>query len=148
MTEREMVLQLFDQGLNCSQAILAVYGQGFGLSRDEARRIGRAFGAGMGCQGYVCGALSGGMFVLGLAEGEGEEKEAKAKAYAATRELFAFFLARHGSIQCRDILGENVGEADGLRKVREAGLFNVVCPDVLQTVCEFLSLRLNPQLQD
>jgi C_GCAxxG_C_C family probable redox protein len=146
MSEVEKVLKVFDQGLNCSQAILSAYGGRFGLTEDEARMLGRAFGAGMGCQGYVCGALSGGMLVLGLAEGEGEEKEAKAKAYAVTRELFSFFQARHGSIQCRDILGENLGDAEGLRRVREAGLFNSICPGVLRTVCEFLSRRLgNPQ---
>ena len=50
--------ELFREGCACSQAILAVYGQPLGLSRDLAMRIAAGFAGGMR-MGETCGAVTG-----------------------------------------------------------------------------------------
>ncbi|MCK5553165.1 MAG: C_GCAxxG_C_C family protein, partial [Deltaproteobacteria bacterium] len=46
--------------------MFAGFGEQYGLDREMAIKLGRAFGSGMG-QGGVCGALVGGYMILGLA---------------------------------------------------------------------------------
>ena len=54
----EQAVALFTGGMACSQAILATYGPLFGFDRDEAIRIARGFGGGMGRLSETCGAES------------------------------------------------------------------------------------------
>ena len=50
----EQAVALFTGGMACSQAILATYGPLFGFDRDEAIRIARGFGGGMGRLSETC----------------------------------------------------------------------------------------------
>ena len=67
-----------------------------------------AFGGGLGGNGEVCGALAGGLAVLGLrfSRARQEEKE-DPKMWDYTEELLTRFrndiVKEHGSILCRDI---------------------------------------------
>ncbi len=45
--EKTLALQR-DGGLNCSQAILTVYGEPFGIDQASARVLGRPWGGGLG----------------------------------------------------------------------------------------------------
>jgi C_GCAxxG_C_C family probable redox protein len=68
-----------------------------------------AFGGGLGGNGEVCGALAGGLAVLGLrfSRAHQEEKE-NPKMWDYTDELFTRFrdviAKQHGGILCRDIV--------------------------------------------
>jgi hypothetical protein len=44
LTKTEQALGLFKQGFSCSQAVVAVYAEDFGLAGDTALRISQAFG--------------------------------------------------------------------------------------------------------
>jgi C_GCAxxG_C_C family probable redox protein len=61
--------QLYDQGMNCAQAVL----QATTGSDDPALlAIAKGFGAGVGGSKCLCGAISGGVMALGL---KGREKK-------------------------------------------------------------------------
>jgi C_GCAxxG_C_C family probable redox protein len=45
--------------------VLSTYGPQFGLDRESAVRIAKAFGSGMG-MGETCGAVTGALMVIGL----------------------------------------------------------------------------------
>ena len=51
---------------NCCQSVLLPFAQELGISEEQAMAIGAHFGSGMR-HGGTCGALSGGMMVLGRA---------------------------------------------------------------------------------
>ena len=51
---------------NCAQAVLVPFAERFGLDEETAFHIGMGFGGGMRT-GSVCGAITGGLMVLGLA---------------------------------------------------------------------------------
>jgi C_GCAxxG_C_C family probable redox protein len=71
--------QLYDQGMNCAQAVL----QATTGSDDPALlAIAKGFGAGVGGSKCLCGAVSGGVMALGL---KGREKKA-GELVAAFRE--------------------------------------------------------------
>ena len=56
--EVERTVACFKDGLNCTQAVLSTYGPQFGLDRENAVKIAKAFGSGMG-MGETCGAVTG-----------------------------------------------------------------------------------------
>ena len=101
----------FDAGFSCSQAICLAYGDEFGLSPADAARIAAGFGGGIARTDRICGAVSGGVMVLGLAYGGtgAEDRAAKEATYAAVQEFLAAFETAHGSVSCTELLGYNLG---------------------------------------
>ena len=55
MTRIEDAVQLFEDGYVCSQAVFAAFSEDFGLSKEQALKIGACFGSGMR-KAEVCGA--------------------------------------------------------------------------------------------
>ena len=70
MTKADGAVTLFQEGFTCSQAVLSVFADDFGLDRDLALRISQGFGAGIAYTDDICGALSGAVMVIGLRYGE------------------------------------------------------------------------------
>lgn len=131
---------LFDQGCNCSQAILATYGEQFGLNREAALKVASGFGGGMGRSALTCGAVSGAFMVLGLKYGPGDahNKKAKEHTYELVREFSEKFKSRNGSIICSKLLGCDISTPAGLKIAREKSLFASVCPKMVQEAAEIL----------
>lgn len=78
--------------------------------------------------------------VLGLKYGNSEVKDeqAKEKTYALTQEFVTRFKVLNGSILCRDLLGCDISNAEGLKKAREKKLFSILCPKFVQDTAEIL----------
>ena len=68
MKKSEQAVERFEDGFNCSQAVLVSYCQQFGLDQELGSKIATAFGGGMHL-GSVCGAVTGAFIVLGLKYG-------------------------------------------------------------------------------
>ena len=51
-------VQLFEDGYVCSQAVFAAFSPEFGISKEDALKIGACFGSGMR-KAEVCGACTG-----------------------------------------------------------------------------------------
>lgn len=139
--------ETFREGYNCAQAVIAACGPGRGLSRELAIKVAQAFGGGMGRTGGVCGAVTGAMMVIGLehSAASGADNQAKQDAYRLTRELFARFKAKHGSIICRDLLGCDIGTDEGLRKAHDSGLTKARCPKFVTDAAEIVEDLLSPK---
>ena len=58
MNNVEKTVDLFSTGLNCSQAILTVFGEPYGLDAEMAAKLGRPLGGGIGHMAKTCGAIS------------------------------------------------------------------------------------------
>jgi C_GCAxxG_C_C family probable redox protein len=130
----------FREGFTCSQAVLSVWGGQFGLDRQKALRLASAFGGGMAGLGEVCGAVTGGLMVIGLTHGQTEarDKETKAKNYALVRDFTSRFRARHGSLLCRELIGCDLTTAAGMEAARERGIFAEKCPRFVRSAAEIL----------
>lgn len=66
MSRAEKAVEFKHNGNNCCQAVLLAFEDELDLSTEDLRRIGAAFGAGMGCMEGTCGALCGAEIVLGI----------------------------------------------------------------------------------
>ncbi len=132
---------------NCAQAILSTYGPDFGLERDMALTIAQGFGGGMARLGRTCGAVSGAYMVLGLSQKvtAANPRDALEITYQLIREFNRSFETLHGSLDCRELIGYDLGTLDGLAEAREKGVFITVCPRFVRDAAQILEILLRPQ---
>lgn len=102
MTKGEKAKELFENGLNCSQAVLCAFCDETGLSYDTSLALASSFGGGMGRLREVCGAVSGMFMVAGLLYGS---DNTKSDQYKLVQSLAGKFKEENGSIVCRELLG-------------------------------------------
>jgi C_GCAxxG_C_C family probable redox protein len=140
MDKTEETVKLFKNGLNCSQALLAVFGESFGVSLESAKTMGRHLGGGIGRLGLTCGAVTGAIMVLAHAQDETlPEGEARERIAVSTREFIRDFEERHGTTLCRELLGEDFSTEAGLKKIKEEKLVAKLCPVFVKDAAEILS---------
>ena len=106
MSERvEKAKELFKSGYNCSQAVLSVFCEEFGLDLETALKISSSFGGGMGRMREVCGTVSGMFMAVGLALASASDSAVeKGNHYKRIQELAKRFKGKNGSIICRELL--------------------------------------------
>ncbi len=141
MTNSERAISKFAGGYNCAQSVFYAFHEDLGMDPDTALKIACGLGGGMGRQGEVCGAVTGGILVLGLKHGRGEkeDKTATEATYARTKELMDQFARRHGSCLCRQLLnGCDLTTEEGRKSFAENELSNKVCKPCVQSVVEIL----------
>jgi C_GCAxxG_C_C family probable redox protein len=139
MSKADEAAELFLQGYNCSQALLATFGPELGLERETALRLAGPFGGGIGRTGGVCGALTGAIMAIGLKYSSGEvDAEAKERSYDAVRRLFEQFRVRTGSTACRDLLGFDIGTSSGWAEAQRRDTHHTVCPAFVRAAAEVL----------
>jgi C_GCAxxG_C_C family probable redox protein len=136
-----MAAQKMTEGYNCAQAIFYAHCEDFQFDKDLALKIASGFGAGMGRKGEVCGAVSGGIMVLGFKHGSAEKDNHSAKetTYAKTRELIDLFQKRHGTIICLDLLkGCDLMTEQGQKQFKENDLLDRTCKPCVESVVQIL----------
>lgn len=130
MTKSENAAFWFSDTFNCSQAVLASFGQDYGLSDDQCLRMGCAFGGGMARRQMTCGAVTGALMALGLEFGRATDDpySKTGETYDVTSELFEEFKKRNGSVNCRELLhGLDMNDPEDQKEIRKQELFQTVC---------------------
>jgi C_GCAxxG_C_C family probable redox protein len=126
MNRTETAVKLFNEGYNCSQAVLAAFCEPYGMEPKTALTLAAGFGGGIGAAGGVCGALTGAVMVLGLKYGSPDvaDKTAKNEMYRKTRVLCEEYKLRTGSLYCRDLLGFDLSTEAGQLAAIEPNAFH------------------------
>ena len=103
----EKAVELFKEGFNCSQSVVAAFADEYGFTREQALRMSASFGGGIGRMRETCGAACGLFLLAGLetATVVGVDREGKARNYAVVQELAEEFKRRNGALRCADLLG-------------------------------------------
>ena len=140
MSRFEHAAACFEEGFSCAQAVVSTYGPLLGLDRELGLRIAGAFGAGMARMGKTCGAVTGGLMVIGLQSGktEAQDEEARERCYDLAREFVRRFEARNGSTLCRELLGYDIGIPAERARARDDGLFDTLCPRLVGDAAEIV----------
>ncbi len=123
-------VQLFEDGYMCSQAVLAVFCEEFGLSREQAFKISISFGSGMR-KGEVCGACTGAIMALGLKYGEN-----KSKSDEMCVKFLDSFKKENGSYICRDLLDCDIRTEEGIKYAIDNNLFKEICPKMVESAAK------------
>jgi C_GCAxxG_C_C family probable redox protein len=123
---------MFAGPYNCAQSVFGQFAEQFGLEREVALRIATPFGGGIGHSGQLCGAVSGAILAIGLAQGTGTgNKPQKEACYALVRAFIERFEAKHGSITCPDLLGVDLADPVEYERAHELDLFQTRCADYI-----------------
>ena len=140
MKKSESAAQSFKNGFLCSQAVFSTYCEALGLEYKQALKIACGFGSGMAYTGSTCGAVTGAYMLIGLKHGKTipDDDEAKDKTYALVQEFNRRFKERHGSVQCKDLLGYDISDNNQLQEVREKQLFALICSDLVKSAAEIV----------
>ena len=126
----EEAVQLFEDGYMCSQAVLAVFCEEFGLSREQAFKISISFGSGMR-KGEVCGACTGAIMALGLKYGEN-----KSKSDEMCVKFLDSFKKENGTYICRDLLDCDIRTEEGIKYAIDNNLFKEICPKMVESAAK------------
>lgn len=139
MDKVQHAVATFQSGFNCSQASLRTYGPDCGLSPLDSLRVGCGFGRGMH-RGDTCGAVIGALMVLGLRCGPQNTSDTSAKyhVYSKVIDFCSRYESRSGCVVCRDLLGCDIGTAEGMKHAKSDNLFGTVCHKVVQIAAEIL----------
>jgi C_GCAxxG_C_C family probable redox protein len=140
MDLEQKAVDTFINGHNCCQAIVMTFGEQYGIDPETSKRMGRAFGGGMGRLGLVCGAVSGALMAIGLAlEASQNEKETRVKAAELGREFIQCFIDRYDTILCKELLGADMLTDEGRQKIEKEKLFDTFCPQLVRFASEVLN---------
>ena len=130
----------FNNGFNCAQAVFSAYAPLLGIREDDALRIATGFGAGMGRQQEVCGAVTGAYMVISSMRGMTDAKDIAAKetTYAMVKDFTRRFCQLHSSISCRSLLGCDINTDEGKKDYNERKLSTAVCLPCVQDACRIV----------
>ncbi len=111
------------------------------LPEETALKITCGLGAGMGRTEEVCGAVTGGILVLGMRHGRGskDDRSAMDLTYLNTRTLMDEFAKKHGTFICRRLLNDcELTSEEGQKYFKENDLLKKICTPCVQSVVEIL----------
>jgi C_GCAxxG_C_C family probable redox protein len=143
MSDADRAESLFRSGCACSQAVLATLGPRLGLAEGEALRVSAAFAGGMR-MAETCGAVTGAFMALSLAHCDDgcRMAEGRKSAYQAVQSLAQEFRERHGSLDCRELLGCDISTPEGALLATAKGLFRSRCPELVRDAVQMVEARL------
>jgi len=138
MKKSQLAIENF-KTLNCAQSVLLSHAEELKLDRTTALRIALGFGGGM-AMAKTCGAVTGAYMVLGLKANFKEKtiQEIKVETKAAVRKFNDLFIARHGSLKCKKLLGVDISTSKGSAVANEKKLFDSVCKGLVGSAAEIL----------
>ncbi len=120
MNAAQKAMHLFENGLNCSQAILTGFGEPYGIDSESAKKLDRPWGGGVGRMGRICGAVTGAIMFLGLVQSRRQDEAgARNDICVSVQELVRRFEQLHGTSVCKDLLGADFSTEEGQRKIKE-----------------------------
>ena len=111
------------------------------MAEETALKLACGLGSGMARKQDVCGAVTGGILVLGLRHGRGskEDRSAMELTYLKTRELMDQFAQEHGTFVCRKLLnGCELTTDEGQKYFKDNDLRNKICVPCVQSVAGIL----------
>ena len=138
MSRIDEAVQLFEGSYLCSQAVLTVFSEELGLSKENAFKIGACFGSGMR-QGEVCGACTGALMALGLKYGDDKPKcdEVSDKFFEEFKKETLYKLPiTNFKFICRDLLECDISTPEGVKQALDNNLFREVCPKMVASAVE------------
>ncbi|MGA2062247.1 MAG: C-GCAxxG-C-C family protein [Thermoguttaceae bacterium] len=141
MEKRQIAAEKFSEGYNCAQSVFYCFCDDLGFDKNTALKMATGLGGGMGRKEEVCGAVTGGIIVLGAKYGRGEKDDRAATelTYQKTRELMERFAAKYGTFICRQLLGGcELTSEEGQKQYKKKDLFNKVCKPCVESVVEML----------
>ena len=105
--------ELHRKGYSCAQAVAVACADFVDVPKEILFKAAESFGAGMGTGDGVCGALTGGLLVMGLKKSTGNlaNPRSKATTIKVSKAMLNSFREKcGGAIICRELKGTDTGK--------------------------------------
>ena len=128
MGSSEDVIRLYNEGYDCAQCILKAMSDKVDFDEDTALKTISCMGMGL-LEGSICGALLGGLAVIGLKYGSSAPDSSSRGITIIKRAQFLMeFRKKYNGLTCPEIMGLDVRkDEDNLRAYKE-GIYEHFCP--------------------
>ena len=100
MTKGDIAKSLYEQGLNCAQAVVLAFKEEMDIEETQLKKLIVGFGGGFGRQGLVCGAVSGMTMVIGYLAPKNSEKLA---VYEKVKNACDLIKEKLGALNCKEL---------------------------------------------
>ena len=130
----------FTDGYNCCQSILAAYSNIHGVDRKTALKLASGMGGGVGHSGEVCGFVNAACMLLGLKYGT-DVPDSKLAVFPICLEFCDEFMAKYGSVNCKDIIKRDIRTMEATIKAKEEGVFKEICEECGRFAAELLETK-------
>jgi len=140
----DIAVTFFSQDFNCAQSVLAAFAPQLGMDESKMLKMASPFGGGVALRGQICGAVTGGLLALGLAQGA-DTPSGKEDAYRLGQEFLHRFESINGSILCRELLDCDISTAAVLQQAREKGVFKTLCPHFVRDAAKIVQAMQDKQ---
>jgi C_GCAxxG_C_C family probable redox protein len=137
-------VECFMNGFNCAQAVFSSYSEPLGIKATDALRIACGFGAGMGRRQETCGAVTGAYLAIGCKYGKVKKEDAVSteKTYGLVEKFANQFIAKHGSVSCKELLSCDLKSPEGQAYFKENNLKAVKCARYVRDAAEIVETIL------
>ena len=140
--KQEKAIELFREGYNCAQSVLAVFAEDLGMEQEKALQFSNGFGGGMGGMQKTCGAVSGAVMVIGSYYYSRESFE-KAGMKDAVQTFFHRFTKKHGAIDCLALTGFDFNDPFQKQQALDENLYEEKCQLYIRSSIEILQAILS-----
>ncbi len=125
--DRAEISALFDRGFDCTQCVVSAFREELGDDFEAVMHTASCMGMGL-FRGTVCGAILGGLIVIGWRYGSTEpDASSKGLALIKREQFLDEFQKRNGRLTCPDLMGVDVRTNEGNTKAYADGLFDTLC---------------------
>lgn len=132
--------EMFRSGFHCSQVVVSFYAEQFGLNRETALKLSCPFGGGLGGLGRTCGAVTGGLIVLGLKHGYSSATEVDRKELVRrkARQFIERFEEKFQTSGCNELMGFDRSNLPPEELRARRPIFDEKCPVFISEVFSIL----------
>jgi len=135
----EKAVMRFIENYNCAESVLLTMFEHLNGKNELIPKIATAFGGGIGMCGSVCGALTGGVMVIGIKYGtDNPSVEKRLKLYSLANKFYNQFKKHHGSVLCRELIEYDLSNPEELEKARKKRVFEEKCVKFVRTAVKIL----------
>ena len=136
--------QYHKQGYSCAQSVAGAFADLTGWEPEQLFAAVGSFGGGVGgSHEELCGAVSGGLLVLGplFPHTQGEDRDGKRQIYGLAKQFRQRFFETFGHTRCGDLLRARCGVSEKTTAAARLGL-TAHCDIMVVTAVELLEALL------
>lgn len=133
--KQEQAVATFQSGYNCAQSVLSTFSDVLNVEPEQLKAVTVGFGGGMGMQQETCGAVTGAYMAFSIYASNKTDDNAVAKAESASmiRDFSKRFIRIEGSTSCKELMGVDLSNEEGMQEARDKDLFVKVCAKCVGT---------------
>lgn len=132
------IRELFPDTLNCAQTIFKIVAEKKGIELPISDYLFAGLGGGIGMQGDMCGAFTGGVAVIGILVSRDikDLKEHKKTTYRLAGEFLTKMKEEFSTTTCSELIGYDITNSE-LRKEKNH-LFKELCPKFVEKAVQII----------